>query len=222
MAEIKLTRQQLAKRCSMDIPNGSYVNLGIGIPTLVGSNMSSDKEVVFHCENGILGLGPEAKIGEEDPNLLDVSAQHVTLIEGGSFINHVESFEIVRGGHLDYCVMGALQISENGDLANWRTNNPDSIPGIGGAMDLAIGAKNVFIVMEHTTRYGDSKIVKECTFPLTAARIVKKIYTDLAVIDVTEEGLVLRELVPGMTIEEIKEITEAPLIIKENPIPLII
>lgn len=211
-----LSRVEIAKRCAQDVPNGSYVNLGIGMPTLVGSNLCEGKEVMFHGENGIIGIGPEADDANIDGNLLDVSARHVILADGGTIVHHTDSFVIVRGGHLDITIMGALQVSEKGDLANWLTNDPYAIPGIGGSMDLAAGAKNVYIVMEHTTKTGDPKIKKECTFPLTATNCVKTIYTDLAVIDVTERGLILKEKIPTMTVKEVQALTEAELIVDEN------
>lgn len=209
-----LTKEQIAKRCAQDIPNGSYVNLGIGIPTLV-SNYIEEKEIFFHSENGIIGSGENPPEEDIDLDLVNVSAEPVTLVEGGVYVNHSESFALVRGGHLDISVMGSFQVSEKGDLANWITD-PKAIPGIGGAMDLAKGAKSVFITMFHTTKEGKSKILKECTFPLTASNVVKKIYTDLAVMEVTKEGLVLKELVPNMTIEEVQELTEAKLIVKDE------
>jgi len=209
-----LTKEQIAKRCAQDIPNGSYVNLGIGIPTLV-SNYIEEKEIFFHSENGIIGSGENPPEEDIDLDLVNVSAEPVTLVEGGVYVNHSESFALVRGGHLDVSVMGSFQVSEKGDLANWITD-PKAIPGIGGAMDLAKGAKSVFITMFHTTKEGKSKILKECTFPLTASNVVKKIYTDLAVMEVTKEGLVLKELVPNMTIEEVQELTEAKLIVKDE------
>ena len=213
-----LTKEQIAKRCAKDIPNGSYVNLGIGIPTLV-SNYTEEKEIFFHSENGIIGSGETPPKGEEDLDLVNVSAEPVTLVNGGVYVNHSESFALVRGGHLDVSIMGSFQVSQEGDLANWITD-PNAIPGIGGAMDLAKGAKNVFITMQHTTKNGQPKILKECTFPLTAANVVKRIYTNLAVIDVTEDGLVLKELVPEMTIDDIQALTEAELIVHEEVLPL--
>lgn len=215
----ELSNEQIAKRCARDIPDGSYVNLGIGIPTLI-SNFVDNKEIFFQSENGILGLGESPKKGDEDFDLVNVSAEPVTLVNGGTFVNHVDSFVMIRGGHLDISVMGSFQVSENGDLANWITD-PNAIPGIGGAMDLAKGAKKVFVTMKHTTREGGQKILKKCTFPLTAEGVVKRVFTDLAVIDITEEGLVLKELVPGISIDKIQELTEAKLIIKDQVLPLI-
>src|SRR5699024_9582990 len=171
--------------------------------------------IFFHSENGIIGSGENPPEEDIDLDLVNVSAEPVTLVEGGVYVNHSESFALVRGGHLDVSVMGSFQVSEKGDLANWITD-PKAIPGIGGAMDLAKGAKSVFITMFHTTKEGKSKILKECTFPLTASNVVKKIYTDLAVMEVTKEGLVLKELVPNMTIEEVQELTEAKLIVKDE------
>lgn len=206
----------MAKRCAEDIPNGAYVNLGIGIPTLVGNHIGDGKEVMFQNENGILGVGPAPAEGEEDLDLVNVSAEPVTLVPGGSYVNHYDSFVMIRGGHIDYSIIGALQVSQNGDLANWLTD-PNAIPGVGGAMDLAVGAKNVFVIMTHTTKNGEPKIKESCTFPLTAPGVVKRIYTDLAVIDVTKDGLVLKEIVSGMSVDELQEITEAPLIVKDVP-----
>lgn len=215
----KLSNEQIAMRCAKDIPDGSYVNLGIGIPTLV-SNFIEGKEILFHSENGILGSGERPPEGLEDLDLVNVSAEPITLVDGGVFVNHSDSFLMVRGGHLDISVMGSFQVSEKGDLANWITD-PKAIPGIGGAMDLAKGAKEVFITMKHTTKNGEPKILKECTFPLTAAGVVKRIYTDLAVMEVTEEGLELKELIPDMSIEEIQNVTEAKLIVKGEVLPLV-
>lgn len=219
MMEKRLSNEQIAKRCAKDIPDGSYVNLGIGIPTLV-SNFIEKKEVFFHSENGILGSGGRPPEGMEDLDLVNVSAEPITLLEGGTYVAHSDSFVIVRGGHLDISVMGSFQVSEKGDLANWITD-PNAIPGIGGAMDLAKGAKTVLITMKHTTKDGEPKILNECTFPLTAEGVVKRVYTDLAVIDVTEDGLELKELVPNMTIDEVQALTEAKLIVKDDVLPLI-
>lgn len=219
MIAYRLTKEEVAKRCARDIPDGSYVNLGIGMPTLVG-NYVEDKEIIFHSENGILGLGESPEKGKEDLDLVNVSAEPVTLVPGGSFVNHDESFLIVRGGHLDISVMGSFQVSEKGDLANWITN-PNAIPGIGGAMDLAKGAKEVFVTMGHVTKDGEPKILKECTFPLTAAGVIKRIYTDLAVIEVTESGLELIEKVPEISVEELQTMTEPELIIKDEVLPLV-
>ncbi|SKA94766.1 3-oxoadipate CoA-transferase beta subunit [Sporosarcina newyorkensis] len=216
MIATRLTKDQMAKRCASDIPNGAYVNLGIGIPTLVGNHIGEGKEVMFQNENGILGVGPAPTEGEEDLDLVNVSAEPVTLVPGGSYVNHYDSFVMIRGGHIDYSIIGALQVSGNGDLANWLTD-PKAIPGVGGAMDLAVGAKNVFVITTHTTKTGESKIKKSCTFPLTASNVVKRIYTDLAVIDVAEEGLVVKEIVPGMSVDDLQKVTEAPLIVNEEP-----
>jgi len=218
MISKNLSKQQIAKRCAQDIQDGSYVNLGIGIPTLV-SNYIENKEVLFQSENGILGSGERPAKGEEDLDLVNVSAEPITLVQGGVFVNHVDSFAMIRGGHLDISIMGSFQVAENGDLANWITD-PDAIPGIGGAMDLAKGSKKVFVTMNHVTKNGDLKILKKCNFPLTASGVVKRIFTDLAVIDVSNEGLILKELVPGISIKEIQELTEAELIIKDKVLTL--
>src|ERR1700754_364744 len=190
----KLTRDEMAKRVAADIPEGAYVNLGIGVPTLVANHLAADREIFLHSENGLLGMGPAPEKGAEDDELINAGKQHVTLLTGGAFFHHADSFAMMRGGHLDYCVLGAFQVSANGDLANWHTGAPDAIPAVGGAMDLAIGAKKTYVMMEHLTKGGESKIVPACTYPLTAARCVTRVYTDLAMIDVTADGLVVREI----------------------------
>lgn len=215
-AKGRLTREQMAQRVARDIPDGSYVNLGIGIPTLVAEYVDPGKEVVYHTENGILGLGPVAAPGKGDPDVVNAGKQMVDLLPGAAIFHHVDSFTMIRGGHLDFAVLGALQVSEQGDLANWKVPG-ESVPGVGGAMDLAVGAKRVLVMTTHTTRDNQPKIVKQCTYPLTARRCVDRIYTDLAVIDVTRDGLVLRELAPGWTAAEIQELTAAPLRI-EGPL----
>jgi len=207
----KLTREGIAKRLAQDIPEGAYVNLGIGLPTLVASYLPADREIVLQSENGILGMGPPPPEGEEDYDLVNAGKQPVTKLPGTAFFHHADSFAMMRGGHLDICVLGAFQVSQRGDLANWRTAEPDAIPAIGGAMDLAIGAKQIFIVMTHCTPTGASKIVEECTYPLTGIGCVSRIYTDLAVIDVTPDGLVATEWVDGLSFDELARYTAAPL-----------
>ena len=199
----KLTRDEMAKRVALDIPEGAYVNLGIGVPTLVANHLGADKEIFLHSENGLLGMGPAPAKGEEDDELINAGKQHVTLLTGGAYFHHADSFAMMRGGHIDICVLGAFQVSVDGDLANWHTGEPDTIPAVGGAMDLAVGAKKVYVMMEHLTKKGEPKIVKRCTYPLTAARCVSRIYTDLAVIDVTPQGLAVIDLVEGLSKEDV-------------------
>jgi 3-oxoadipate CoA-transferase beta subunit len=207
----RLTRDQLAARVARDIPEGAYVNLGIGLPTLVGNHLPRDREIFLHSENGILGMGPAPAEGEEDWDLINAGKQPVTMVTGGAFFHHADSFAIMRGGHLDICVLGAFQVSAGGDLANWHTGEPDAVPAVGGAMDLAVGARRVFVMMEHQTRAGESKIVAHCTYPLTGIACVSRIYTDLAVIDVNPDGLIAREWVEGLSFEELCARTAAPL-----------
>jgi 3-oxoadipate CoA-transferase beta subunit len=207
----RLNRDQLAARVAHDIPEGAYVNLGIGLPTLVANHLPSDREIFLHSENGLLGMGPAPAPGQEDPDLINAGKQPVTLLTGGSYFHHADSFAMMRGGHLDICVLGAFEVSAGGDLANWHTGAPDAIPAVGGAMDLAIGARHVYVMMDHTTKSGESKIVKHCTYPLTGIACVDRIYTDLAVIDVTREGLEVIEMVDGLGFEELQRLTAAPL-----------
>lgn len=208
----KWTRDQMAQRVARDIPDGSVVNLGIGLPTLVANHLPRDREVVLHSENGVLGMGPAPAAGQEDFDLINAGKQPVTLLPGGCFFHHADSFAMMRGGHLDVCVLGAFQVSARGDLANWHTGAPDAIPAVGGAMDLAIGAKKTCVMMEHTTKSGESKIVPACTYPLTGIGCVSRIYTDLAVIDVTPEGLKVIDKVEGLGLDELRRMTAVPLI----------
>jgi 3-oxoadipate CoA-transferase beta subunit len=207
----RLTREQIAARVARDIPEGAYVNLGIGLPTLVANHLPMDREIILHSENGILGMGPAPSVGQEDEDLVNAGKQAVTLLTGGAFFHHADSFAMMRGGHLDICVLGAFQVSVRGDLANWHTGAADAIPAVGGAMDLAVGAKQVYVMMEHQTREGVSKIVGECTYPLTGVGCVDRIYTDLAVIDVGEQGLIVREICAGIGFEELQRISGVPL-----------
>ena len=211
MAYQRLTREQIVKRVAQDIPEGSYVNLGIGLPTKIANHLDVNKEIFLQSENGILGMGPAPEQGSEDSDLINAGKEFITLLDGGSYFHHGDSFTMMRGGHLDICVLGAFQVAENGDLANWHTGSPDAIPAVGGAMDLAIGAKNVFVTMEHVTKNGEPKIVKSCSYPLTGMGCVSRIYTDLAVIDVTPNGLLVKEMVDGITFEELQSLTDAPL-----------
>ena len=207
----RLNRDQMAARVARDIPDGAYVNLGIGLPTRVGNFLPQDREIFLHSENGVLGMGPRPAAGEEDPELINAGKEPITLLQGGCFFHHGDSFAMMRGGHLDVCVLGAFQVSARGDLANWHTGAPDAIPAVGGAMDLAIGAKQVFVMMDHLTKTGVSKIVEHCTYPLTGIGCVDRIYTDLAVIDVTHGGLLVREIVDGLSFQELQRLTPAPL-----------
>ena len=207
----RYNRDEIAQRVAADIPEGAYVNLGIGLPTKVANYLPADREIFLHSENGLLGMGPAPAPGEEDEDLINAGKQPVTLLPGGSFFHHADSFAMMRGGHLDVCVLGAFQVSAKGDLANWHTGAPDAIPAVGGAMDLALGAKQVYIMMEHQTKSGESKIVPECTYPVTGVGCVSRIYTDLAVIDVTPDGLVVREILADISFETLQEITVVPL-----------
>lgn len=205
------TRDEIAQRVARDIPEGAYVNLGIGLPTTVANHLDPTRDIFLHSENGILGMGPAPAPGEEDEDLINAGKQPVTLLTGGAFFHHADSFAMMRGGHLDICVLGAFQVSERGDLANWHTGAPDAIPAVGGAMDLAIGAKQVFVMMEHQTKSGESKIVANCSYPLTGVACVSRIYTDLATIDVTPDGLRVVDMVDGLTLDTLQEMTGVPL-----------
>jgi len=207
----RYTRDQMAARVARDIPEGAYVNLGIGLPTLVANHLPKDREILLHSENGVLAMGPAPAPGAEDPDLINAGKQPVTLLPGGAYFHHADSFAMMRGGHLDFCVLGAFQVSQTGDLANWHTGAPDAIPAVGGAMDLAIGAKRVYVMMEHLTKQGQSKIVERCTYPLTGIGCVNRIFTDLAVIDVTKEGLRVIEIVPGLSLDELQRLTGVAL-----------
>ena len=207
----KLNRDQMAARVAQDIPEGAYVNLGIGLPTLVANHLPKTKEIFLHSENGLLGMGPAPAAGEEDCDLINAGKQPVTLLAGGAYFHHADSFAMMRGGHLDFCVLGAFQVSIRGDLANWHTGG-DAIPAVGGAMDLAIGAKKTFVMMEHLTKSGQSKLVAACTYPLTGIACVSRIYTDLAVIDVTPAGLKVVETFNGLGFDELQQLSGVPLI----------
>ena len=206
-----LERDALAARLAQDIPEGWSVNLGIGIPTLVGNFVPPEREVIIHSENGIVGMGPAPAPDKINRWLINASSQYVTLRSGASYMSHSDSFALVRGGHLDLCVLGAFQVAENGDLANWARSDDDNAPAIGGAMDLAAGARRIWVVMEHTTRASEARLLRRCTYPLTAKACVVRVYTDLAVIDVTPKGFVVIDMVPGMTLETLQERTDAPL-----------
>jgi len=212
----RLTREQIAQRAALELPDGAYVNLGWGIPNLIADYVPKDITVYFHSENGILGMGRRARPGEEDYDLVDAMKVPVTLIRGASFFHQADAHLMTRGGHLDVAVLGGFQVSEKGDLANWKIPGAKGSGGIGGAMDIAAGAKKLIVCMEHVTKDGAPKIVKQCTYPLTGLACVDTIITDLAVIDVKPEGLVLREIAPGWTSEEVQKLTGAPLIASDR------
>jgi 3-oxoadipate CoA-transferase beta subunit len=201
----------MAARLAADIPDGSIVNLGIGLPTLVANHLPKDREIILHSENGVLGMGPAPAKGKEDEDLINAGKEPVTLLTGGSYFHHADSFGMIRGRHLDFAILGAFQVSVAGDLANWHTGGADAIPAVGGAMDLAVGAKKVLVMMEHLTKDGKSKIVERCSYPLTGARCVDRIYTDLAVIDVKPDGLHVVDSVEGLSFEELQRLTGVPL-----------
>jgi 3-oxoadipate CoA-transferase beta subunit len=203
----RLNREQLARRVAQDIPEGAYVNLGIGLPTKVADFLPPDKEIFLQSENGLLGMGPAPAPGDEDPELINAGKQPVTLLTGGCFFHHGDSFAMMRGGHLDICVLGAYQVSVRGDLANWHTGAPGAIPAVGGAMDLAIGAKQVFVMMELFTKVGESKLVRACSYPLTGLGCVSRVYTDVAVFDVGPRGARVVETVDGLSLEELRRLT---------------
>ena len=202
----RFSKDEIAQKVARDIAPGAYVNLGIGLPTLVANHLDPSKEVLLHSENGILGMGPAPRPGEEDDDLINAGKQPVTLLTGGAYFHHADSFAMMRGGHLDICVLGAFQVSRHGDLANWHTGAPDAIPAVGGAMDLAIGAKRVFVTMELQTKTGESKLVERCTYPLTGVGCVSRVYTDLAVIDIDAGALRVREMAEGVSLPELERI----------------
>ena len=212
------SREEMAARVAIDIADGSYVNLGIGIPELVARYVPEGREFIYHTENGLLGMGPSPEEGGGEPELINAGKKRVTALPGAAYFHHADSFVMIRGGHLDLCVLGALQVAQNGDLANWSVGGPDAIPAVGGAMDLVAGVKAIYVVTQHVTKKGDPKLVEACTFPLTGCGIVDRIYTDLAVIDVTPEGFRLVELAPGVEEEYVRERTGAPLLsIDQSP-----
>ena len=205
------TKDQLAARVAQDIAEGATVNLGIGMPTLVANHIPKDREVLLHSENGILGMGPAPATGEEDYDLINAGKQPVTLLPGGAYFHHTDSFAMMRGGHLDICVLGAFQVSATGDLANWHTGEKDAIPAVGGAMDLAIGARQTWVMMDLLTKKGESKIVERCSYPLTGIECVKRVYTDLATIECTPQGLKLVDVVEGLEHAELERIVGLPI-----------
>ena len=207
-----LTRDEMASRVAQDIPDGSYVNLGIGITELIAKFVPEGREFIYHTENGLLGMGPSPEPGEGEPELINAGKRQVTTVPGASFFQHPDSFAMIRGGHIDLCVLGALQVAANGDLANWSTGAPGAIPAVGGAMDLVAGVKSIFVLTQHVTKHGDPKLVEACTYPLTGVGVVNRIYTDLAVVEVTPDGFQLVELAPGVSYEYVAERTGAPLL----------
>lgn len=206
------TREQMAQRLALDIPDGSYVNLGIGMPELVAQYIPAGREAIYHVENGLLGMGPAPSADEVDPELINAGKKPVTAIDGASYFHHADSFVMIRGGHIDLCVLGAMQVAANGDLANWSTGEADAIPAVGGAMDLVAGVGTIFVITQHTTRDGEPKLLDACSYPLTGRGVVDRIYTDLAVIDVTDAGFVASELAPGISFEQVKERTASRLL----------
>ena len=211
MSYIRRTKDELAARVARDIPEGATVNLGIGQPTLVANHIPPTLEILLHSENGILGMGPAPAAGQEDYDLINAGKQPVTLLQGGAYFHHADSFAMMRGGHLDICVLGAFQVSATGDLANWHTGEPGAIPAVGGAMDLAIGAKQTWVMMDLLTKQGQSKLVSACSYPLTGIGCVKRVYTDLATLACTANGLLVIDMVPGLTLEALSEIIGLPL-----------
>ncbi|MDO8051092.1 3-oxoacid CoA-transferase subunit B [Janthinobacterium sp. SUN211] len=207
----KWNRDQMAARVAADIHEGNVVNLGIGLPTLVANHLPVGADIILHSENGVIGMGPAPAPGEEDYDLINAGKQPVTLLAGGSYFHHADSFAMMRGGHLDICVLGAFQVSATGDLANWHTGAPDAIPAVGGAMDLAIGAKKTWVMMELLTKTGESKLVQACTYPLTGIACVSRIYSDLAVLDLSPAGATVVELVDGLSFEQLQALTAVPL-----------
>lgn len=205
------TVSEMARKVAMDIHDGAYVNLGIGIPEMVAGYIPEGREVIYHTENGLLGMGKVAEKGAEDFELVNAGKKYITAIPGAAYFHHADSFAMIRGGHIDICVLGAYQVSEEGDLANWSTGDPNDVPAVGGAMDLVAGVKTIFVITQHNTKSGESKIVKECTYPLTGKNVVSRIYTNLAVIDVTDKGLFVKELAPHVTFEYLQEHTDAAL-----------
>jgi len=209
------TINEMAQKAAQDIHDGAYVNLGIGIPELVADYIPEGREVIYHTENGLLGMGKVTEKGSEDYELVNAGKKYVTAIPGASYFHHADSFAMIRGGHIDICVLGAYQVSEEGDIANWSTGDPNDVPAVGGAMDLVAGVKTIFLITQHCTKSGEPKIVKQCTYPLTGKNVVNRIYTNYAVIDVSDKGMVVKEMAPGITFEFLQEKTGAPLLLKQ-------
>jgi 3-oxoadipate CoA-transferase beta subunit len=212
MTFVPFTRDEIAANVGKDLPDGAYVNLGIGMPTLVANNLPFGIEIVIHSENGVLGVGPKPLPGLEDPELIDAGKDFITLLKGASIFHHTDSFLMMRGGHLDIAILGSFQVSQCGDLANWATNDTSFPPAVGGAMDLAVGAKKIFVMTTHTTKDGIPKLLKKCTFPLTAKKVVNTVYSDLATIDIRDGNMYVRNMVPNLKKEELQLRTDAELI----------
>ena len=204
------TKDEIAKKIANEFPHGSYVNLGIGMPELVSKFVDESKEIIYHSENGLLGMGPPANENELDFALINAGKKPVTILPGGSYCHHADSFSMIRGGHIDYCVLGAMEVSEGGDLANWTTGK--GIPAVGGAMDLVVGAKNVFVMSQHTTKDGSPKFLKNCSLPLTGKSVVTRVYSNLAILDVTSEGFKLKEMCEQIDFDLLQKVTEAKII----------
>ncbi len=209
-------RQEIAKKIAADIPDGSFVNLGIGMPETVVNYIPDDREVIFHTENGLLGMGPAPQKGDEDPELINAGKRHVTAITGASFFHHADSFAMIRGGHIDICVLGAMQVSQTGDLANWSMGDADAAPAVGGAMDLVAGAKRIFIATQHSTKAGKSKLVESISLPATGLGVVSRVYTDLAILDIGDRGFELVELAPGVDMQTLQAKTGAPVVVSDQ------
>jgi 3-oxoadipate CoA-transferase beta subunit len=216
----KLTRKQIAWRVAQDIPDGAYVNLGIGAPEKVANYLPQDREVIIHSENGLLGMGPTPPPGQENPDLINAGKKPVTLVDGGSISHHTDSFAMIRGGHIDICVLGAFQVSQTGDLANWATLDNSRPPGVGGAMDLAVGAKNVFVITDHCTRDGQPKLLEKCSYPLTGSGVVTRVYSDHALIDVQDNSFIVREIADSISRDALQEITGATLVFSDDCVAL--
>lgn len=210
------SREKMAKNAALDIPSGAYVNLGIGIPELIANHIPGDREVIFHTENGLLGMGPSPAPHLSDPELINAGKKRTSAVDGAAYFHHADSFAMIRGGHIDVCVLGAMQVAENGDLANWSTGPNDPMPAVGGAMDLVAGVRNIWVVTKHCTKHGDPKLLANCELPVTGLNVVRRIYTDLATIEVTRNGFELRELAPHVDFEFVQSRTGAALIDKRN------
>jgi 3-oxoadipate CoA-transferase beta subunit len=211
-ASIGWDREAMARRAALDIPDGAYVNLGIGIPEKVAQYVPEGREVIYHTENGLLGMSATLEAGQEDPELINAGKKQVSAIPGAAYFHHADSFAMIRGGHIDICVLGAMQVSQSGDLANWSTGSVDAIPAVGGAMDLVAGVKTIYIITQHCTKGGEPKLVESCSYPLTGKGVVNRIFTDLAVIDVVPEGFKLVELAPGVEFDYVQQRTGCELI----------